>query len=97
MPEGETEAYPFTQAEVESLGADYVALGHFHGLYPTWGDGDECEKACCYSGTHEPDQFGGAAGYALLATVNAICACCQPGVRPSTMTRAPGFSASNGA
>jgi hypothetical protein len=69
VPEGETDAYPFTQSQLESLGADYVALGHFHGLYPAWGDGDECERGCSYSGTHEPDQFGGEAGYALLATL----------------------------
>ncbi len=71
VPEGETDAYPFTQDEVESLGADYVALGHFHGLYPPWGDGDECQRACCYCGTHEADQFGGEPGYAILATLTA--------------------------
>jgi DNA repair exonuclease SbcCD nuclease subunit len=71
VPEGEADAYPFTQPEVESLGADYVALGHFHGLYPAWGNGDECQRGCCYSGTHEPDQFGGDAGYAILASLNA--------------------------
>jgi DNA repair exonuclease SbcCD nuclease subunit len=69
IPEGETDAYPFTQAEVDALGADYVALGHFHGLYPPWGDCDECQRSCCYSGTHEADQFGGESGYAVLATL----------------------------
>jgi hypothetical protein len=71
VPEDETDAYPFTLADVQSLGADYVALGHFHGLYPAWGDGDECQRACTYSGTHEPDQFSGETGYAILATVSA--------------------------
>jgi DNA repair exonuclease SbcCD nuclease subunit len=69
VPEGETDAYPFTQAAVEALGADYVALGHFHGVYPPWTEGDECGRAFCYCGTHEPDQFGGDAGYAILATL----------------------------
>jgi hypothetical protein len=67
VPEGETDAYPFTQAEVESLAADYVALGHFHGVYPPWQGGDEIERSFCYCGTHEPDQYGGDAGYAVLA------------------------------
>ncbi len=69
VPEGETDAYPFTQAEVDALGADYVALGHFHGLYPSWRDREECQSSCCYSGTHEADQFGGESGYAVLATL----------------------------
>lgn len=71
VPEDETDAYPFTQAELESLGADYAALGHFHGLYPAWGDGDECQRGFSYCGTHEPDQFVGEAGYAILANVTA--------------------------
>jgi len=69
VPEGETDAYPFTQADLESLGADYVALGHFHGVYPLWTGGDEIERAFCYCGTHEPDQFGGDTGYAVLAEI----------------------------
>jgi DNA repair exonuclease SbcCD nuclease subunit len=69
VPEGETDAYPFSQPELEALGADYVALGHFHGVYPPWGEAEHCQRSFCYSGTHEPDQFGGDAGYALLATV----------------------------
>src|SRR5262249_29897661 len=32
--------------------------------------GDEIERCVCYSGTHEPDQFGGESGYAILAEVN---------------------------
>ncbi len=71
VPEGETDAYPFTERDLQALEADYVALGHFHGLYPPWGEGDECRRAFCYCGTHEPDQFTGEAGYALLATVQA--------------------------
>ncbi len=70
VPEDEGDAYPFTQAEVESLGADYVALGHFHGVYPPWNGDGEIERSICYSGTHEPDQYGGDAGYAILAEVN---------------------------
>jgi hypothetical protein len=71
VPEDEQDAYPFTQAEAESLGADYVALGHFHGLYPAWGEADECQRCFSYCGTHEPDQFDGEAGYAILADVMA--------------------------
>jgi hypothetical protein len=71
VPEDETDAYPFTESDVKSLGANYVALGHFHGVYPAWAAGDECQRDCCYSGTHEPDQFVGDAGYALLAYVTA--------------------------
>lgn len=69
VPEGETDAYPFGQGDVEALGADYVALGHFHGVYPAWGAGEGCQRSFCYCGTHEPDQFGGEAGYAILASV----------------------------
>ncbi|MFO0966597.1 MAG: hypothetical protein U0793_13570, partial [Gemmataceae bacterium] len=76
VPEGETDAYPFTERDLQALEADYVALGHFHGLYPPWGDSDECRRAFCYCGTHEPDQFTGDAGYALLATIH-------PGQTPS--------------
>jgi DNA repair exonuclease SbcCD nuclease subunit len=67
VPEGETDAYPFSQADVEALGADYVALGHFHGVYPPWTGGEEIERSYCYCGTHEFDQFGSDAGYATLA------------------------------
>jgi DNA repair protein SbcD/Mre11 len=69
VPEGETDAYPFTQADIDALGADYVALGHFHGVYPAWGDGGACRRSYCYCGTHEPDQFTGEAGYVVLARV----------------------------
>jgi hypothetical protein len=69
VPEGETDAYPFSQAELEALGADYVALGHFHGVYPPWGDGAACRRSFCYCGTHEPDQFTGDAGHVILARV----------------------------
>jgi predicted phosphodiesterase len=69
VPEGETDAYPFSEAELHSLEADYVALGHFHGVYPAWGGGDVCTRSFSYCGTHEPDQFGGESGYAILATV----------------------------
>src|SRR5262249_54210093 len=70
VPDEEGDAYPFTQAEVDSLGADYVALGHFHGVYPPWNGGDEIERSVCYSGTHEPDQFRSESGYTILAEVN---------------------------
>jgi DNA repair exonuclease SbcCD nuclease subunit len=69
VPEGETDAYPFTQADVEGLGADYVALGHFHGVYPPWPGGDQIERSFCYCGTHESDQFGSDAGYAVLVEI----------------------------
>jgi hypothetical protein len=69
VPEGEGEAYPFTLADAESLGADYVALGHFHGVYPLWPGVDEIERAIGYCGSHEPDQFDSDAGFALLADV----------------------------
>jgi len=71
VPDGETDAYPFSQADLDALAADYVALGHFHGVYPAWGDGDACIRSFSYCGTHEPDQFTGDAGYAILATVAA--------------------------
>jgi DNA repair exonuclease SbcCD nuclease subunit len=69
VPEGETDAYPFSQADVESLGADYVALGHFHGVYPPWPGGEQIERSYCYCGTHETDQFGSDGGYAALAEI----------------------------
>ena len=69
VPEGESDAYPFTQSDLEALGADYVALGHFHGVYPAWGDGETCQRCFCYSGTHESVEFGGDAGYAVVATL----------------------------
>jgi DNA repair exonuclease SbcCD nuclease subunit len=67
VPDEDTDAYPFTQADVEALGAHYVALGHFHGLYPPWGDSDECERSFCYAGTHEPIQYDRDSGYVVLA------------------------------
>jgi len=69
VPEGENEAYPFTLAEVERLSAEYMALGHFHSVYPPWDGEGETRRAFCYSGTHEPDQFGGDSGYAVVATL----------------------------
>jgi DNA repair exonuclease SbcCD nuclease subunit len=69
VPEEDTDAYPFTQSDLEALGAHYVALGHFHSVYPVWGDGDECQHCFSYSGTHEPDQFDGDSGFALLASI----------------------------
>jgi DNA repair exonuclease SbcCD nuclease subunit len=67
VPEGETDAYPFGQEDLTSLAAEYVALGHFHGVYPAWPNREENRQSYCYSGTHEPDQFGTDAGYAILA------------------------------
>lgn len=69
VPEDETDAYPFTQADLERLNADYIALGHFHGVYPPLSEGEEGCRNYCYCGTHEPDQFTGDAGYAILATL----------------------------
>ncbi|MCE9543964.1 MAG: DNA repair exonuclease [Planctomycetia bacterium] len=69
VPEGESDAYPFTLAEAEALGADYVALGHFHGVYPPWGSNDIVHRQVCYAGTYDPDQFGSDAGWAILAIV----------------------------
>lgn len=79
VPEGESDAYPFTMADAAALGADYVALGHFHGIYPPWNGGDEIVRAVSYCGTHEPDQFGSDAGWALLVNV-------EPG-RPARLRR----------
>ena len=66
VPEGESDAYPFDMEQVKALAVDYVALGHFHGIYPAWSGGEEIDRAVCYSGTHEPDQFGSDSGWALL-------------------------------
>jgi DNA repair exonuclease SbcCD nuclease subunit len=69
VPEGETEAYPFTQGDAEGLGAEYVALGHFHGIYPKWDGGQELSRRVCYAGTHEPDQFNSDSGWAILVSL----------------------------
>ncbi|MCY3017512.1 MAG: DNA repair exonuclease [Planctomycetota bacterium] len=69
VPEDEQEAYPFTEADAAGLGVEYVALGHFHGVYPPWGAASEIERGYCYCGTHEPDQFSGDAGWAILASL----------------------------
>lgn len=69
VPEGESEAYPFTQSDIDSLDADYVALGHFHCLYPSWQSGNEIERSFCYSGTHEPNEFGQDSGWIVIAIV----------------------------
>jgi DNA repair exonuclease SbcCD nuclease subunit len=79
VPEGEMDAYPFTQIDVQDLGADYVALGHFHCIYPPWNGNGAIERTYSYSGTHEPDEFGRDSGYAILATV-------EPG-RPTRLRR----------
>ncbi len=81
VPEGESEAYPFVSADAEGLEVDYVALGHFHGVYPPWpGEAvDEAVRAVSYCGTHEPDQFGSDAGWALLVNL-------EPG-RPTRVRR----------
>jgi DNA repair exonuclease SbcCD nuclease subunit len=69
VPEGESEAYPFTKSELDNLGANYVALGHFHCVYPAWQGGDRIERSFCYSGTHEPDEFDQDSGWAIIATL----------------------------
>jgi hypothetical protein len=63
------EAYPFTQADVEALNADYVALGHFHGVYPPWSGGNETLGRVCYCGTHEQDLFNSDSGWGIIASV----------------------------
>jgi len=69
VPDGENDAYPFTLQDVEALSADYVALGHFHGVYPEWVGENDLERIICYSGTHEPDQFSSDSGWAILANI----------------------------
>ncbi len=69
VPEGEMEAFPFRRADLDALRADYVALGHFHSVYPPWPGGDEIETAVCYCGTHEPDQFDSDSGWFIIARV----------------------------
>ena len=52
----EDEYYPMTVDELKNLGMDYIALGHWHSLYPdpvTVGD-----SPFFYSGTPEPTGFG---------------------------------------
>src|SRR3954466_16084567 len=65
VPDGESDAYPFTREHADSLGVDYIALGHFHGVYPAWDGSEEVSRGLCYAGTHEPDQFGSDAGWIL--------------------------------
>jgi DNA repair exonuclease SbcCD nuclease subunit len=79
IPDGESEAYPFREQDLVSLGADYVALGHFHGLYPPWGAADTIQRSFSYCGSLEPDQFKGDPGWAILAEL-------EPG-RPARLTR----------
>ena len=67
MPTGDSDSYPFTMNDVESLAADYVALGHFHSTYPAWNSADGAEsRLVSFAGTHEPDRFGQDSGYVLL-------------------------------
>ena len=67
VPIGDSDSYPFTMEDVESLAADYVALGHFHSTYPGWERDDETERrSVSFAGTHEPDRFGQDSGYVLL-------------------------------
>ena len=69
VPEGESDAYPFSEADLLALRADYVALGHFHSVYPAWGDGETCQRCFCYCGAHETVEFGSDVGHAVLASV----------------------------
>jgi DNA repair exonuclease SbcCD nuclease subunit len=69
VPEGESDAYPFTEADLTALDAEYVALGHFHSVYPSW-TGNTVDRRYCYSGTHETDQFGADAGWIILAKLS---------------------------
>lgn len=67
VPTGDSDSYPFTMNDVESLAADYVALGHFHSTYPAWNSADGAEsRLVSFAGTHEPDRFGQDSGYVLL-------------------------------
>ena len=71
VPEGESDAYPFTLPELNDLDADYVALGHFHSIYPPWEEqrsGND-RRRYSYCGTHETDQFDAGTGTALLVQV----------------------------
>jgi DNA repair exonuclease SbcCD nuclease subunit len=79
VPDEDGDAYPFTDDSARALGADYVALGHFHGIYPAWDGADTVERLLCYAGTHEPDQFGSDSGWVLLADL-------EKG-RPARLTR----------
>ena len=48
--------YPMSTEELEGLGLDYIALGHWHSTYP---DPDRTQSgAFYYSGTPEPTGFG---------------------------------------
>lgn len=67
IPGGDSDGFPFTRESADALGADYVALGHFHSIYPRWPyAAEECERPLSYSGTPEPDQFGLDAGWGLI-------------------------------
>lgn len=69
VPEGEMDAYPFDAADLQALQADYVALGHFHGVYPAWDGGEEIQRSFCYCGTHEPKEFNSDSGWAIIASL----------------------------
>ena len=72
VPEGETDAYPFTPSPTSNrLGRTTWPWDIFTGFIPPGATATSAQKGCGYSGTHEPDQFGGEAGYAILATLNA--------------------------
>jgi DNA repair exonuclease SbcCD nuclease subunit len=60
----EDEFYPMTVDELRKLGMDYIALGHWHSLYPDPAKGGE--SPFFYSGTPEPTGFGERkSGYAV--------------------------------
>ncbi len=48
--------YPLSTEELEGLGMDYVALGHWHSTFPD--PDDEPTSVFYYSGTPEPTGFG---------------------------------------
>lgn len=69
VPEGESDAYPFTVADLEKRSFDYAALGHYHRPYPTWDKSELQTRRFSYCGTHEPDHFSIDEGYALLVDI----------------------------
>lgn len=65
----EDEYFPMTVAELENLGMDYIALGHWHSLYPD--PAIVRDSVFYYSGAPEPTGFGERkSGYALLVQID---------------------------
>src|SRR5207247_2478007 len=65
----EDEDFPMTVEELRNLGMDYIALGHWHSLYPD--PTTESDSPFYYSGASEPTGFGERkSGYALLVEMD---------------------------